>query len=54
MSDQKEEKKKIKKTLTITKSLDLGTITLTNFHNELAHTCTSAGKQEQITASQST
>lgn len=40
--------------LTTTKSIDLETITLSNFHNELAHTCTPSGKQEQITAFQST
>lgn len=36
------------------KSTDLEMITLSNFHNELAHTCTPAGKQEHITAFQST
>lgn len=54
MSDEKEGKKKKRKKLKTTKSTDLETITLSNFYNELAHTCTPSGKQEQITAFQST
>lgn len=56
MADWKEKRKKKQQTKPNNnkKHRSRNNYSLSNFHNELAHTCTPAGKQEQIIALQPT